>query len=162
MKNASLSATIPYIATLVLGGLVLAADARADTNLNCDAYAAAAVAQNQQNIAWGCGLTGLAWSNDLIGHRNWCLAPATKMPNLTHEDNARTSALAQCGDRLTKGNIGDFKPGLQSEPLSPVDLLGLNPQPEPPKPADLFGLNPQPEPPKPADLFGLNPQPEPP
>jgi hypothetical protein len=160
MKNASLSATIPYIATLVLGSLVLAADARADTNLNCDAYAAAAVAQNQQNIALGCGLTGLAWSNDHAGHRNWCLAPATKMPNLTHEDDARTSALAQCGNK--QGTIGDFKPDLQSEPPRPVDLLGLNPQPEPPKPVDLFGLNPQPEPPKPADLFGLNPQPEPP
>jgi hypothetical protein len=70
--------------------------AQADTNLNCDAYAGAATAQNQQNETLNCGFSGLAWSGDFEAHRKWCLAPGTKMHNLTAEDNARKHALAQC------------------------------------------------------------------
>jgi hypothetical protein len=86
---------------LLSAGLACAllGDARADANLNCDAYAGAAVAQNQQNLAQGCGLTGGAWSNDFNAHRNWCRAPGTKMANLTAEDNARSAALAKCGNK---------------------------------------------------------------
>jgi hypothetical protein len=73
--------------------------AQADPNLNCDAYAGAAVAQNQQNIAQGCGLKGGAWSSDFNAHRNWCRAPATTMADLTAEDNARNAALAQCAGK---------------------------------------------------------------
>lgn len=161
MIGSSVSATIRNIVVLAVGSFVLAVPARADSNLNCDAYAAAAVAQHQQNIALGCGFTGAAWSNDHAGHRNWCFAPATKMANLTHEDGARVSALALCSDKLAKGNLGSSGPGQPALP-NPVELLGLNPQPEPPSRVEMFGLNPQPEPPKPVDLFGLNPQPEPP
>jgi hypothetical protein len=156
MKRAYFSSNIPTSAIFVLGIFVLTVDARADSNLNCDAYADAAVAQNQQNITLGCGFAGPAWSDDFAAHRNWCLAPATGMPNLTSEDQARTSALARCSNKFSKGNIGESQPNLQSGPPKPVDLLGLNPQPEPPSagqgtmilnPAAKVGLNPQPEPP---------------
>ena len=71
--------------------------AEADSNLNCDAYAGAAVAQNQQNENLGCGFGGAAWSSDFNAHRQWCRAPGTKMESLTAEDKARSAALAQCG-----------------------------------------------------------------
>jgi hypothetical protein len=121
--------------------------ASSDASLNCDAYAFAAVAQQQQNVAQTCGFSGPAWSVDFNGHKDWCLAPSTMMANLTFEHNARAQALAQCGVQVPEGAAGDLKLNLQPKQLTPVDLLGLNPQPEPPKPVDLFGLNPQPEPP---------------
>jgi hypothetical protein len=71
----------------------------AEANLNCDAYAGAAVAQSQQNEIFKCGFSGPAWSSDFNAHRQWCLAPATKMQNLTAEDNARKQALAQCAEK---------------------------------------------------------------
>ena len=141
MKSAHLALAIWNVGAMALGGFILPTDARADASLNCDAYAHAAVTQNQQNLALGCGFVGLAWSNDFAGHRDWCLAPATKMLNVTSEDIARASALASCGSKLSNNTT------LKLKRLKPTDLLGLNPQPEPPKPADLFGLNPQPEPP---------------
>jgi hypothetical protein len=79
--------------------LLVASGATADPNLNCDAYAGAAVAQQLQNMAQGCGFAGPAWSTDFAGHRNWCLAPATTMANLAAEDQARQSALAQCASK---------------------------------------------------------------
>lgn len=91
MRSASLA--------IVLFTLALAGTARADPSLNCDAYAGAAVAQQQQNLAQGCGFAGPAWSADFGAHRNWCLAPATTMANLTAEDQARQSALATCANQ---------------------------------------------------------------
>jgi hypothetical protein len=84
---------------LVLPMLTPLRPAAGDVNLNCDAYAGAAVAQQQQNLAQSCGLGGPAWSLDFAAHRTWCLAPATKMENLTAEDEARRSALALCADK---------------------------------------------------------------
>lgn len=81
---------------LALSAFMLDGGARADTTLNCDAYAGAAVTQNQINVAAGCGLTGGRWSDDFEGHRNWCLQPNVRMENVTAEDNARRAALAQC------------------------------------------------------------------
>jgi hypothetical protein len=80
----------------LMASLLFATIAHAGPDLNCDAYAGAAVAQNQQNESMNCGFQGGAWSNDFAAHRNWCLAPATTMQNLTAEDNARKQALAQC------------------------------------------------------------------
>jgi hypothetical protein len=73
--------------------------ALADVNLNCDAYAGAAAAQSQQNEIFKCGFSGSAWNSDFNAHRQWCLAPATNMQNLTVEDNARKQALAQCAEK---------------------------------------------------------------
>jgi hypothetical protein len=86
----------PVRLLVFLPAFLAAPAALADANLNCDAYAGAAVAQQQQNLAQGCGFSGPAWSADFAAHRNWCLSPATKMANLTNENNARNAALAQC------------------------------------------------------------------
>jgi hypothetical protein len=76
-----------------------ASPALADANLNCDAYAGMAVADNEQNKNFACGFSGPAWSSDFNGHRAWCLQDATKMANLTAEDKARKAALAQCAKK---------------------------------------------------------------
>ena len=90
----------PLLSALLLLSLPLAAHpAAADANLNCDAYAGAAVAQQQQNLAQNCGYAGPAWSLDFANHRAWCSAPATKMEHLTAEDGARRDALALCADK---------------------------------------------------------------
>jgi hypothetical protein len=93
MRHAPLARTLAAALPLLL---FAAAGACADANLNCDAYAGAAVAQNKQNISQGCGFTGGRWSSDFAGHRAWCLAPGTHMADLTAEDQARQQALAQC------------------------------------------------------------------
>lgn len=68
--------------------------ALAGQHLNCNAYAGAAVAQNQQNIAQNCGFTGGRWSSDFNGHFNWC--KGANMAALTGEDRARQAMLQQC------------------------------------------------------------------
>ena len=88
-----------HIVLLNVLAVALSLPALADANLNCDAYAGAAVAQYQQNLAQNCGFAGPAWSDDFTGHRNWCLAPSTTMANLTAEDNARKTALAGCANK---------------------------------------------------------------
>lgn len=74
--------------------------AQADQNLNCDAYAGAAVTQQAQNVIKRCGYTGPGWSDDYQAHRSWCQLPNVGMANLTHEDNGRTAALAQCDQKV--------------------------------------------------------------
>jgi hypothetical protein len=71
-------------------------EARAE-KLNCSAYAAAAAAQNDQNVLQKCGFTGPAWSSDLSGHMKWC--ETANMGMLVKEDNARKNALAQCAQK---------------------------------------------------------------
>jgi hypothetical protein len=100
--------TIPYRACqALLSGLLLACfavPAMSDGNLNCEAYAAAAVAQQKANKTFGCGFTGGRWSDNFIGHRNWCRSANVKMENLTFEDRARDAQLAQCQQQAsTKG-----------------------------------------------------------
>jgi len=74
-------------------------EACADSNLNCDAYAGAAVAQNQQNITLNCGFTGAGWLSDFNAHRNWCLSPGVQITDISIEDQNRQAALAQCATK---------------------------------------------------------------
>lgn len=82
------------------GLLLLAAcsvpDAAAE-QLNCQAYAAVAVAQQEQNVQMKCGLTGGRWSSDFKGHFQWC--QTSTMAKLTAEDKARKAALAKCAQK---------------------------------------------------------------
>lgn len=76
-----------------------ALDFCADRAIACDAYASLAVAQNQANIAKGCGLTGGRWSADYAGHRQWCMSVR---PQYSADEVAiRDSALGQCGGELS-------------------------------------------------------------
>lgn len=97
MKFSCFAVSLRAIAAVFVLTPVSATRVQADANLNCDAYAGAAVAQNQQNENLGCGFSGGAWSSDFNAHRKWCLASGTKMENLAAEDKARSAALAQCG-----------------------------------------------------------------
>lgn len=77
------------------GGLFIAApQAAATSHLNCGAYAAAAIAQNQQNVNLKCGFSGPRWSGNFNAHFNWC--NTANMAALTAEDKARAGMLAQC------------------------------------------------------------------
>jgi len=69
---------------------------RADTNLNCQAYASAAIKQAKENIQRGCNYKGSLWSMDFNGHKNWCLSPGVKMANLTWGDKERARLLQSC------------------------------------------------------------------
>jgi hypothetical protein len=82
------------------GLLLLAAlngAASAKEQLNCQAYAALAVAQQEQNIQMNCGFAGGRWSADFNGHYAWC--QTATMAKLTTEDKARKQALAQCAKK---------------------------------------------------------------
>jgi hypothetical protein len=87
------------ISGAVLIGSVVFSTGRADQNLNCDAYAASAVEQQQRNGSMACLLTGTGWSADFDAHRAWCLLPEVRMADLTREQNARESALQECIQR---------------------------------------------------------------
>lgn len=69
----------------------------ATQHLNCGAYAALAVAQQEQNIQMKCGFAGGRWSGDLNGHFTWC--QTSTMAKLTTEDKARKAALAKCAKK---------------------------------------------------------------
>ena len=69
----------------------------AKENLNCSAYAATAAAQNDQNVMLACGFTGARWNSDPSGHFKWC--ETATMADLTNEDKARKSMLAQCAQK---------------------------------------------------------------
>jgi hypothetical protein len=74
----------------------LSVPAQSDNNLNCDAYAKAAVIQNQQNVDYQCGFNTKGWSFDYQGHFNWCKSANVAMADLTREDRARANAIGQC------------------------------------------------------------------
>lgn len=71
----------------------------ASPDLNCGAYATAAIEQQNQNVALGCGFSGNAWHTDFQRHFGWCARPDVRMENLTTEDYARKDALAKCSAR---------------------------------------------------------------
>lgn len=85
--------------SIALALAAVASPTLADENLNCDAYAGAAVAQNQQNLAQNCGFTGGRWISQAKPHYDWCRAPTTQMEHLVVEDESRTAALAECANR---------------------------------------------------------------
>ena len=80
--------TLILLLAFTHGGLL------AKEELNCSAYAATAAAQNDQNVMLQCGFTGPRWSSDHSGHFKWC--ETVTMTDLTAEDNARRSMLAEC------------------------------------------------------------------
>lgn len=84
------------IAALILLA-TLTSGAKATQHLNCGAYAALAVAQQEQNIQMGCGFAGGRWSADYNGHFAWC--QTSTMAKLTAEDKARKGALAKCAKK---------------------------------------------------------------
>lgn len=86
----------------IIIGATLAIPAAADQSLNCNAYAGKAVAQQEQNVALGCGFSGGAWSADFNAHFGWCQNAGTTMADLTTEDKARVKALAECGQKPAK------------------------------------------------------------
>ena len=90
-----LSKSITILSIVVLSSAVAPQSASAQEQLNCDAYAASAVAQHEENTRNDCGLTGPRWSTDYNGHANWCRSGA-RMADLTTEDNARRDALVAC------------------------------------------------------------------
>lgn len=71
----------------------------ADQNLNCDAYAASAVEQQQRNLSMACLLSGTGWSANAKAHRAWCLLPGVHMADLTREQKAREASLQECVQR---------------------------------------------------------------
>jgi hypothetical protein len=88
--------TSSFACFALIGMATLASAAHADANLDCDAYAGAAVAQQGRNIALGCGYGGGGWSADYDGHRTWCLQGNVQMADLTREDGGRAGALEIC------------------------------------------------------------------
>jgi hypothetical protein len=82
-------------AAAMVSAWLLTLSAQAQEELNCGAYASAAVAQQQHNVQQGCGFTGPAWSADFNAHFAWCQSGA-QMADLTREDRARSDLLAQC------------------------------------------------------------------
>jgi hypothetical protein len=73
------------------------AGASAKEQLNCQAYAAVAVTQHEQNVQMKCGFSGGRWSGDFNAHFTWC--QGATMAKLTAEDAARKQALAQCAKK---------------------------------------------------------------
>ena len=92
---------LPIVLATVISG-AHSWPAVADANLNCSAYAGAAVAENKQNMAQNCGFTGSGWSNDFNAHASWCSLPSTKMADLVAQDKARQQALTQCANKAVQ------------------------------------------------------------
>lgn len=83
--------------------LVPTLSVRADPNLNCDAYAKAAVAEQQQNIQLQCGFGGLVWRDDYQAHFDWCQSAGVGITDISGADQFRVNALAQC--QQTKNQV---------------------------------------------------------
>lgn len=87
-------------------GSAAIATATANTQLNdCQSYASKAVAQQQQNLHFGCGYKGKRWSSDLIALRQWCISST---PDLVNRENMlREQALKSCYARNPPGFIAN-------------------------------------------------------
>ena len=90
---------IKIISLIVLFNLSTFAYA-ADNEWRCNNYAAEAVAQNRQNQAAACGFTGLRWSNNKAGQKQWCLSVNKKISR--QESNIRKKMLNACFARKSK------------------------------------------------------------
>lgn len=100
----TISSTRAIIGALLFSALVVPAfqnPALADESVNCDAYGQAAVRQQKENLARGCGFKGRGWSTNYAGHVGWCKSANVKMADLTHEDRRRAQALQACDQKST-------------------------------------------------------------
>jgi hypothetical protein len=79
----------------------IAGTAQAAPKHNCAAYASAAVAQNNQNKAMGCGFKSRRWQSNYQKHLNWCKKSNVGIMAISKEDHARKSALQQCGNKTS-------------------------------------------------------------
>lgn len=99
--------------TLALSGLAavtitaLAPAAKAAGPIFCAAYAQTAVAQQNKNVAKGCGFTGARWMNNAGLHYGWCLGATIAQANA--ETAARKAALATCGGTPTTKTFANPK-----------------------------------------------------
>ena len=65
----------------------------------CKNYASQAVAQFAEYVAHSCGPDSghpNRWSNNYVGHYNWCLSVGASSPLPNNEDSARRGLLSQC------------------------------------------------------------------
>lgn len=69
----------------------------------CQTYAETAVAQQTQNVKYGCGFTGLRWSNDLNGQRQWCSSVNPSIPK--QENKQRAQLLKSCFGRFPPASV---------------------------------------------------------
>lgn len=62
----------------------------------CRAYATQAVAQNEDNLAKGCGFAGPRWQSDHDAHYRWCVGGGWMFDGHKNEANARADELSRC------------------------------------------------------------------
>lgn len=62
----------------------------------CGQYALNARQQNQENHVNNCGFTGGDWSDDVNGHRAWCIKTKSTAVDLAHITQARVRQLTKC------------------------------------------------------------------
>ncbi len=92
---------IMYGVCLTLGATSFVNVAEAAPEHNCAAYASAAVAQNDHNLASGCGLTGSRWQSDYDAHFSWCQQQNVGIQALSSEDHARKVELQTCTGKIS-------------------------------------------------------------
>ena len=63
-------------------------------DITCGKYATLARKQNQENFKQQCGFKGGAWSDDVNGHRAWCLTASEA--DRTAQAQLRSNALLKC------------------------------------------------------------------
>lgn len=92
--KAFLASILFLVATLTV---LATGQANANSHLNCDAYAQAAVDQHVKNVKLKCGFGGAAWQSNYNAHKNWCNDPSRTISQISIEDTNRKKALEQCG-----------------------------------------------------------------
>lgn len=81
-----------------------ATQAHANPDLNCDAYASAAVAQVAHANSLGCQVGGNRWTPDYAAHKNWCLKQGVTINHVSIEDQHRKTALNSCQTKVNSCN----------------------------------------------------------
>lgn len=87
---------------VVIPFLAIALPAAADPDLNCAAYANAAVAQANHLKSLGCNYQGGRWSADYDGHFNWCRTEGVSIMDVSTEDQRRKAGLKTCQARTAR------------------------------------------------------------
>lgn len=80
-----------------LAALIVAVFASGSAAADCSDYGALAVAQQQENVALGCGFTGLRWHVDGAAHAGFCTLVGESAA--AAESSVREEALAGCRAR---------------------------------------------------------------